>query len=304
MIVSAGYPTIAYGDGRDLRLMQGFDGKSVKTLVKTADVEDEPSWQPGGTLIAYRRGPTGDSASGRIWLVDSKNPARPRPLTTGPDDRRPAFSPDGSVVAYIHRSAGSDGDLCFVRVRASSPRSACIVDPDVSVERPTWAPDGSAILLVAFDPKDADQNELFEYTSPRPSSARPSDWVPRGLVTDSMHGKRRFEGVAFAAWAPDGKSVALVANWGATNLGVHRVFLAPTNQNMLAQPTPVKPIIRACSVAWRSDSAELAVMQADDCNAGLGTIVRVDPKKPQSLVSLRQPPARDPAWQFISLSGR
>jgi hypothetical protein len=173
----------------------------------------------------------------------------------------------------------------------------------VSVQRPAWSPDGSAILAVALQP-GANQSELLEYTSARPNSTRPSDWRSQGLVTDSMHGSGRGEGVLSAAWAPNGKSVAIAANWGAADPRFFHVFLAPTSAGVLSRPEPVVPQIRACAVAWRSDSAELAVMQADDCGLGIGAILRVNPISSASQVPLRQLRARDPTWQYISLSGR
>jgi len=303
LIVSAGYPEIAYSNGRDITLVSGADGKTVRALAASVDTEDEPSWQPNGTLVAYRRGPAGDASRGRIWLVDStKSQSTARPITPGPDDRRPAFSPDGRVIAYIHSSGGSDNDLCFVRVAAPG-RTSCIADPAVSVDRPTWAADGAAILVVAVDPTDANQTELLQYTSARPFSARQSDWASQGLITDAWHGKRRGEGVLYAAWSPDGSQVAIVANWGADNLSFFHVFLSPASRDVLQRPAPIVPQIRACEVAWRPDGGELAAVQADDCRIGSGAIVRVDPKVPSVQTPLRQVGAKDPAWQSVSLNG-
>jgi beta-lactam-binding protein with PASTA domain len=303
LIVSAGFPEIVYSDGRDLRLIGGFAGTTIKKLTATSDIEYEPTWQPNGNLIAYRRSPSGDPAKGRIWTVDPARPKSARPLTAGPDDRRPAFSPNGKLIAYIHRSGGSDMDLCFARVGGGSAGSSCIVDPAVSVDRPTWAPDGSAILVIASQPS-ARQTEVLEYTTARPYSTRPSDWVSQGLVTDSMHGTRPREGVLYAAWSPDGQKVALVANWGASDLGFFHVFLAPVSQGAISRPRSIVPQIRACDVSWRSDSAEVVVTQADDCFRGLGAIVRVDPRRSANQIALRPLGGRDPVWQFISLQRR
>ena len=308
LLVSAGYPDIAFSDAGDLEVMGGVDGKKVTTVAKTGDLEDEPSWQPNGSLIAYRRGPSGNFNAGKIWLVNPAKPASAHPLTTGADDRRPAFAPNGKIVAFIRRNVGADGqggdkDLCFARVSASPVTGTCIVDPKVDVDRPAWSSDGSAILVVATDPTDPNQTELLEYTSPAPSSGRPSDWVSQGLVTNGWHGKRRGEGVLFAAWAPDGKQVAIVANWGAVNPEFFSVFQSPVSQDQLGRPRAVVPRIRACEVAWRSDSGELAVTQADDCSRGSGAIVRVDPTNSAVQVPLVPVGGQNPAWQFIPLRG-
>jgi beta-lactam-binding protein with PASTA domain len=303
LTVSAGYPEIAYSDGSNLRLMQGSNGATIKTLAGSADLEDQPSWQANGALVAYRRGPASNFNAGKIWLLDVAKPSGARQLTTGTNDRRPAFSPNGAVVAFIRKSS-SDGDLCFARVSATPTTGACIVDPSISVDRPTWAPDGRAILVVAVDPKDPNQTELLEYTSTTPFSTRPGDWVSQGLVTDAMHGKRPGEGLLYAAWSPAGNQVAVAANWGAGNLSFFHVFLIPASQDKLGRATSVVPQIRACEVAWRPDSRELAVTQADDCSKGLGSIVRVDPAKPTVQTPLRPLGAENPTWQFITLAGR
>jgi beta-lactam-binding protein with PASTA domain len=300
LVVSAGYPEIVYSDGRDIKIMGGFQGKSVKTVAASADVEDEPSWQPNGALIAYRRGPTSNLDQGRIWVVDSTRPSSARPLTSGSDDRRPAFSPDGRVVAFSRRN-GTDRDLCFVRVGAGPSSTTCISDPSTVVDRPAWSPDGTAILVTLQQPA-ANQIELLEYTSARPNSTRPSDWVSQGAITDKMHGNVKGEGALFSAWAADGKRVAIVANWGASNLAFFRVFLAGASQGVLSRPVPIAPAIRACTVGWRSDGGELVVTQADDCSKVFGSIVRVDPSNPTVQTPLRQLGVRDPAWQFISLN--
>src|SRR5207244_1799614 len=107
----------------------------------------------------------------------------------------------------------------------AAPRASCIVAPDASVDRPAWSPDGRAILVVAADPVGPNQTELLAYTSVRPSSPRAADWRSQGLVTDGLHGKLAGEGVAFAAFSPDGTRVAFAANWSSPDLRAFRVFV-------------------------------------------------------------------------------
>ena len=273
LLVSAGYPDIVFSDGRHILLMNGGTGKVSGAIAKSSDAEDEPTWQPNGSLIAYRRG--ADQDHGAIWMVDmSKGATTAHRMTAGPDDRRPAFSPDGKVDRVHpphHRHAGkTDGDLCFVRTSSTLRQGSCIKDPAFNVDRPAWSPDGRAILVVATDPKDANQTELGEYTSAKPFSSSPADWQWQGLITDKMHGKKAGEGVLYAAFSPDGTQVAIVANWAGTNLSLFRVFTAGWSNGQMGTPKGVTPSIRACEVAWRSDSGELAVTAADNCASGQG----------------------------------
>jgi dipeptidyl aminopeptidase/acylaminoacyl peptidase len=239
-------------------------------------------------------------------MVDmSKGATTAHRMTAGPDDRRPAFSPDGKVIAFIRRtptaSGGVDGDLCFVRTSSTLRQGSCIKDPNFNVDRPAWSPDGRAILLVATDPTDPNQTELGEYTSAKPNSSSPVDWQWQGLITDKMHGKKPGEGALYAAFAPDGTQVAIVANWGATNLALFRIFTASWSNGQLGTPKGVAPSIRACEVAWRSDSGELAVIAADNCSSGQGALVRVKLSDPGTVTTLRAAGAQNPAWQFVQL---
>jgi hypothetical protein len=226
-------------------------------------------------------------------------------MTAGPDDRRPAFSPDGKSIAFIRRTTDSagktDGDLCFVRTSSTLRQGSCIKDPAFNVDRPSWSPDGRAILVVATDPKDANQTELGEYTSAKPFSTSPADWQWQGLITDKMHGTKAGEGVLFAAFSPDGTQVAIVANWAATNLSLFKIFTAGWSSGQMANPKGVTPAIRACEVAWRSDSGELAVTAADNCSSGQGALVRVKLSDPGTVTTLRAAGAQNPAWQFVTL---
>ena len=306
LVVSAGYPEIAYSNGSAIFIANGADGSGSRVVAKSADAQDEPTWQPNGSLIAYRRGPAANPNQGAIWIVDTaKGATSAHQLTAGPDDRRSAFSPDGKVIAFIRRTTSptgaADGDLCFVRAASTSRQSSCIVDPKYNVDRPTWSPDGRAILVVVVDPVNANQTELGEYTTARPFSTSPRDWVWQGLITDKMHGTRPGEGVLFAAFSPDGKTVAIVANWGGSDLALFRIFTATWSGGQLGTPKGVTPAVRACEVAWRSDSGELAVTAADNCSTGSGSLERVSLSAPGTVTVLRASGAQNPVWQPITL---
>src|SRR5262249_20314983 len=181
--VSVGFPLLAFDDTKDVKVMSGADGKHVQALAATPDAEDEPSWQPGGTLLAYRRGP--DSASGAIGIRDTKAPAtRSRKLTTGPNDRRPAFAPNGKVLAFIRGPApGTAGvnQLCFLALKTSA-KVSCVSNPAFSVDRPTWSPDGRAILTIASPAADQTKSQLFLFTTTRPFSPNAAAWSAQSPV--------------------------------------------------------------------------------------------------------------------------
>ena len=301
VIVSAGLPPLAFSDGNSIFVTSAVDGKATKKIAASGQTEDEPSWQPNGNLIAYRRGPSGNANQGQIWMVDvTKGATSAHQMTAGPDDRRPAFSPDGKAIAFIRRTTSStgavDGDLCFVRTASTLRQGACIKDTQFNVDRPTWSPDGRAILVIANPVSSPAQLDVGEYTTARPFSSSPSDWVWQGLITDKMHPSTGHNDVLYAAFSPDGTQVALVANW--TNNQVFSVYLAPWASGQLGTPKQLAPSVRACEVAWRSDGGELVVTQADNgCTNAQGALVRVDPANSGTTTTIRSSASQNPTWK-------
>jgi beta-lactam-binding protein with PASTA domain len=301
VIASAGEPPFAYSDGKSIFIASAVNGANAKKIAPSGDDEDEPAWQPNGTLVAYRRGPAANPSAGAIWMVDTNRPGTSaHQMTAGPDDRRPAFSPDGKVIAFIRRtptsSGGADGDLCFVRTSSTLHQGACIKDPKFNVDRPTWSPDGRAIFVIASDNSNPSQVELGEYTTARPFSSSPGDWAWQGLITSKMHGPGGHNDVIYAAFSPDGTQVALITNW--LNNSIFRLFTASWKNDQLGTPQAVVPTVRACEVAWRADGGEIIVTQADNgCSLGQGALVRLALSQPGTTSQVRPSNSQNPAWK-------
>ena len=112
---------------------------------------------------------------------------------------------------------------------------------------------------------------MLRFTTPKtPFSPNADDWSKGRFITDiSQKGK----GVIDLAISPDGKRMAAVANFGAAAAGFQLYFTKPGR--LLLAKAKAAPV-EACKVAWRPDSLELAVVQADNCQAGVGDIARID----------------------------
>jgi beta-lactam-binding protein with PASTA domain/Tol biopolymer transport system component len=300
VLVSVGFPQVAFDDAHDVWLMNGATGKGVKPVAASADTEDEPNWRPNGKLIAYRRS---DASASRIWLVNPDHPSSAHQLTDGPDDRRPAFSPDGKVLAFIRGTTGGDQDLCFLRM--SAPASVtCLTDQTVWVDRPAWSPDGKTILALATaNPVGQAPVELAVFTSTKPNASQKSKWSFQGPVTNAIQGNPQPGDVLYVSWAPDGTQVAFTADWGARFFSVYRAPVTPNG--LLGKAVPLKPRVQACEVVWRPDSKELAIRRADSyCQSATGAILHVDPTKPSDQPPLRNIDAGNPAWQPVDLTPR
>jgi Tol biopolymer transport system component len=250
---------------------------------------------PDGRFIYYaqRNGTFTYNAQFPLWQVyrhDRETGEASQVTNARGSAMRPQISPDGKVIAFVRgKTRDEDHDLCFVPVAGGKP--ACVEEPAQDVSRPTWAPDGRAILVVAAQAAEK-QVELLQYKSAKPSSPKAVDWFAEGLVTDAMHGKKEGEFVVAAAWSPDGKQVALTANWGSPTVVL---FLAPSKDNVLAKAKSVAGV-SACELSWRPDGKELAISRRGGLCDAAGDLARVDPANPSEQVTLTKTGSGNPSW--------
>ena len=294
LVYSTGAADLVYEQDGNIFVIAIAEGAKPRPLANSQEIEEEPTINKEGTLVAYRKG-TADKA--RIWTVNPAQPLSAKPLTNdGFDDNRPSFSPDGKTIAFVRAKPGStDRDLCFVAAGGGSV--SCLEDPNKTVSRPTWSPDGKVIFGTAIGAGEK-QNELIRFASAKPNSANKADWTDQGYATDSLHGQRVGDNVYYAAYSPDGKQLAFTANWGVP-LTVEYLLIAPIKDGQIGKPKAFTSV-RGCDLAWRPDGKQLAIVQRSDpfCQ-GEGQLALVDPKKPKELEILR--PGDTPAWAPGSL---
>ena len=300
LLVSAGMPDIAYDKDGHVFVAGGLTGSPVHAAARGSQQDEQPAWNPTGTLIAFRRG---DADHGRIWVATAGKPATAHPLTaSGFDDRRPAFSPNGKVIAFVRgASRTAEHDLCLVRL-ANPKDASCVHDAKLDVSRPAWSPSGNLIVLVAgpaVRTTAAQPIELELLQSKHPSSPNASTWHSLGLVTKGLHGKRATDAVWSAAFRPDGKRLAVSANWGADYF---HLFLLPVHGTRIGKPVSL-PRIESCELAWRPDGLELAIVQRDATCSQFGTIVRVEVAHPGRRSVLTKLGASNPAWDPATPGG-
>ncbi len=134
--------------------------KKSEQLTSGRYSENNPSWSPIGTLIAFvsERAPDPDRANdANIYVMEAKVGAEPRQLTTwpGPDGGRPAWSPDGKWIAYLQGSepqysAYSLNQLAMVP-GDGGPARILTTALDRPVSQPEWTSDGAAIVALVAD---------------------------------------------------------------------------------------------------------------------------------------------------------
>jgi hypothetical protein len=129
-----------------------------------------------------------------------------------------------------------------------------------------WSPNGKEIL--AFGVKQLGEFGMVRWRSKKPFSPDPDDWRGGKIVTDTS---KAGEGVIDASLSNDSRRLALVSNQGG---GPFQLYLAKPGDLLLTSAKPTG--VRACKAAWRSDSRELVVVQADEfCDEDVGELIRL-----------------------------
>jgi len=277
LLVSAGFPKLAFDDDKDVLLVDGSTGKPLDPIAEGSQHERDPTYSPDGVRVAYQ-------SEGRVFVVEpGAQEDAPAPLTPEGDhysDLAWAPSTERDVLAMIKKDAGG-ARLCFGRVTSQRIRTRCAEKPPdgISLDRKiNWAPDGREVLVFGVT-QEKSTFGMVRYRSPKAFSADGARWRTSGYVTDVSKPGR---GVLDASFAPDGKTMAIAANLKTKDF---RLFTAKADDVLLTKAEPLG--VRACKVVWRPDGKELVVVQADDCTGSdTGELVRLpvdDPKQQQQL---------------------
>ncbi len=82
-------------------------GTNITLLTQPAQTgthDDNPSWSPGGTLIAFTRYISG--GNGDIWVMNANGTGQKRLTNTATDDEWPGFTADGSRIVFTSNRHG------------------------------------------------------------------------------------------------------------------------------------------------------------------------------------------------------
>jgi dipeptidyl aminopeptidase/acylaminoacyl peptidase len=165
-IVTDRYQFKADGDGylstsHSHLLLFDVGARKVDTLTTGNADDDDPSWSPDGTRIAFVRSPEPEPGHGEeadVFVVDATPGATPKQLTAfpGPDLGSLAWSPDGAWIAFFRTDeprfyAYQMQKLAIVRADGSAPARILTAAYDRPLRRPTFAADGRSILVTVDD---------------------------------------------------------------------------------------------------------------------------------------------------------
>jgi beta-lactam-binding protein with PASTA domain len=294
VVVSAGFPRIAYEGGPELVTADGAEGRAVTPLLPREIVGTKPSWTPDGRAVVAR------TDTGKLVIASTSTPGRPTELDLSRagdnlDEPSVAEGPDGPVLAFVSHDPEAGDRVCFSRLSGTdASRPSCKRLDGWRLGELTWMPNGRTLFAAARPTNGADWRfGLLRLKTDTRFSTSAGDWRGGGSLRTPAQPRR---GVAAVAVDPSGERLALVSSHATSRFQI----VLTTPDDLALEKAKVLPL-QGCDVEWRPDGKEIAVVQSDNgCRNIRSRIVRVAPSNPRELttVVLR---GRDPAWQPIEL---
>jgi hypothetical protein len=163
-----------------------------------------------------------------------------------------------------------------------------------------WSFDGKSILAFGqgppVSPTVPGPQGMVEWKSKKPFSPNIDDWGTGKFVTPT---DTPGHAVLDAALSPDGKTLALASN---INSDFFQLYLT-TPGDFKLQNAKAKPV-RACKVAWRSDSKEIVVIDSGHgCNGDGDTGALLGVFLPSFKAQALNASGDNPAFQPLTLGG-
>jgi Tol biopolymer transport system component len=180
--------TIAFASKRDGTFdiySMAADGTGTRRLTSTSADDNNATWSPDGSTIAFERGGSGD-----IYVVSADGSGEHAIAEDPAPQTQPAWSPDGRWIVYVRRTPGTPiRELWLVRPDGSDEHR--LTDFRRVVGDPAWSPDSKRIIF-----SGALDGDVFDIYS--------VDAVGKALERHTQSPNDAIE----PSWSPDGRTIA------------------------------------------------------------------------------------------------
>lgn len=132
--------TLSFSGDQEIYLLTG-NGKVIKRLTNSPDIDVEPTWSPDGRSIAFV---SKRSGTPQIYILDTVSDRVRRLTFEGNYNTQPSWSPTGEKIAY---SSLANGVINIFTIHPGGGSPVQLTKNQGSNEAPSWSPDGN---LIAF----------------------------------------------------------------------------------------------------------------------------------------------------------
>jgi len=176
--------------------------KKLDTLTRGKFNEAQPEWSPDGNQLVFVSNRTAEpdkNNNNDLWIVDAKNGAIPKQLTTWTgSDSNPKWSPDGKTIAYVRSTSPTfsmyeQNVLAAISKEGGEP-NVLTLSLDRPVSNPEWSSDSKVIYVQVADDRQQYIGEVSLSTS---------------QLNRFAEGKRVYSNLSISS---AGKTVALVSD--------------------------------------------------------------------------------------------
>ena len=251
----------------------------------TSELDFSPSVSPDGTRVAFTtlRYATGnlEEHTYEIATQNIDGTDRRKLTSNNRDDVSPAWSPAGGLIAFV--TSTEQGRRIFTVTEDGSVQRSLAPMVEARVEAPRWSPDGQFIAFLAKERADlVEQNRVIEgiesgmphrevlYIVAADGSKRARVRIsqsrngpsPPEMPLGERHSPE--ERITTFRWSPDGRHIALLANYRGYAPGIYIVRSDGTNLHRIVDMAEVAQEVGYVSnyfnvkgLAWPSDGSRI-----------------------------------------------
>ena len=245
----------------------------VEDLRKFKYISD-PQISPDGDQVVFRVSTIdyeNDRYERHLWMADLGS-GRVEQFTFGKgSDSSPSWSPDGSHILFLSRGRVSEKNTEVFVIPRSGGEARPAFETGESVDEAEWAPDSEHVLFLSriwTEEKPKSDVKVIKRIKYKQNGFGTFEGRRTHLFVSAVDGRPRQlttgeYDVEAAAWSPDGKRIAFVANMGedADTNPARDIYVMPVRRGVPVKVTDGKHVIS--DVSWSPDGISIAFIGHD-----------------------------------------